>query len=268
MAPGGPGRAPSRNRVIFPRNYRRYRESGVPFRESDVFYRAVADQCPSNSQHYLESANFWRESDVFSLSPGSPPWVGAPGGRRGPPGHLSGPRRGRFAPNCRRLAPNLGSSAICQRLPTAPPSRRVYRARSHGASRSLPPKLRGGARSDGRLLGAGELLLPSVTLTMSGGRTRRGSPSVPSVLSASSLPLRAPSGRAVHRRLPSVPSVFFPPALHVLPHGGSHVSASLATRTFEDMRHRPFLCGETTSAGSDRRVSGQAARSRGRRGQA
>ena len=153
-------------------------------------------------------------------------------------------------------------------FPTAPPFRRAYCARSHGACRSLTPKLRGGARSDGRLLGTGELLLPSVTLTMSGGRTRRRSPSVPSVLSASSLPLRAPSGRAVHRRLPSVPSVFFPPALRVLPHGGSHVSASLATRAFADMRHRPFLCGETTSAGSDRRVSGQAARSRGRRGQA
>jgi len=152
--------------------------------------------------------------------------------------------------------------------PTAPPFRRAYRARSHGASRSLPPKLRGGACSDGRLLGTGELLLPSVTLSMSGGRTRRRFPSVPSVLSASSLPLLATSGRTVHRRLPSVPSVFFPPALHVLPHGGSHVSASLATRAFEDMRHRPFLCGETTSAGSDRRVSGQVARSRGRRGQA
>ena len=58
--------------------------------------------------------------------------------------------------------------------------------------------------------------------------------------------------RCIAGFLPYLP--FFPPALPVLPHGGSHVSASLATRTFADMRHRPFLCGETTSAGSDRRV--------------
>ena len=91
--------------------------------------------------------------------------------------------------------------------PTAPPFRHAYRARSHGAYRFLSPKLRGGACSDGRLLGTGELPLPSVTLSMSGGRTRRRSPSVPTVLSASSLLLLATSGRTVHRRLPSVPSV-------------------------------------------------------------
>ena len=126
MTLGDFGQALSRNRVIFHRNSRHYRESGVPFRESDVFYRAAGDQGPSNSQHYRESAPSWRESDVFSRSAGSPPWVGAPGGRRGPPGPLSGPRRGRFAPNCRRLAPNLGNSAIFQR-----------RARSEFTKRSL-----------------------------------------------------------------------------------------------------------------------------------
>ena len=126
MGPGGAGRASSRNRVIFHRNSRHYRESGVPFRESDVFYRAVGDQCPSNSQHYRESATSWRESDVFSRSAGSPPWVGAPGGRRGPPGPLSGPRRGSFSLKRSRPLQNQGNSAISQR-----------RARSEFTKRSL-----------------------------------------------------------------------------------------------------------------------------------
>ena len=126
MAPGGPGRASSRNRVIFPRNSRHYRESGVPFRESDVFYRAAGDQGPSNSQHYRESAPSWRESDVFSRSAGSPPWVGAPGGRRGPPGHLSVPRRGSSSLKRSRPLQYQGNSAISQR-----------RARSAFTKRSL-----------------------------------------------------------------------------------------------------------------------------------
>ena len=99
MGPGGAGQGLSRNRVIFLRNSRPYRESGVPFRESDVFYRAAGDQGPSNSQHYRESVPSWREIDVFSRSAGSPPWVGAPGGRRGPPGHLSGPAEAPFPGN-------------------------------------------------------------------------------------------------------------------------------------------------------------------------
>ena len=126
MTLGGFGRASSRNRVIFHRNSRHYRESGVPFRESDVFYRAAGDQGPSNSQHYRESATSWRESDVFSRSAGSPPWVGAPGGRRGPPGHLSVPRRGSFSLKRSRPLQNQGNSAISQR-----------RARSDFTKRSL-----------------------------------------------------------------------------------------------------------------------------------
>ena len=126
MGRGGVGRASSRNRDIFHRNSRHYRESGVPFRESDVFYRAAGDQCPSNSQHYRESATSWRESDVFSRSAGSPPWVGAPGGRRGPPGHLSVPRRGSFSLKRSRPLQNQGNSAISQR-----------RARSEFTKRSL-----------------------------------------------------------------------------------------------------------------------------------
>ena len=124
--PGEAGQALSRNRVIFHRNSRHYRESGVPFRESDVFYRAVADQCPSNSQHYRESATSWRESDVFSRSAGSPPWVGAPGGRRGAPGHLSVRRRGSFSLKRSRPLHNQGNSTIPQR-----------RARSEFTKRSL-----------------------------------------------------------------------------------------------------------------------------------
>ena len=115
MALGGFGQALSRNRVIFHRNSRHYRESGVPFRESDVFYRAAGDQCPSHSQHYRESAPSWRESDVFSRSAGSPPWVGAPGGRRGAPGHLSVPRRGSSSLKRSRPLQNQGNSAISQR---------------------------------------------------------------------------------------------------------------------------------------------------------
>ena len=115
MGPGGFGRASSRNRVIFHRNSRHYRESGVPFRESDVFYRAVGDQGPSNSQHYQGSVPSWRESGVFSRSAGSPPWVGAPGGRRGSPGHLSVPRRGSFSLKRSRPPQNQGNSAISQR---------------------------------------------------------------------------------------------------------------------------------------------------------
>ena len=126
MGRGEFGRGSSRNRVVFPRNSRHYRESGVPFRESDVFYRAVGDQCPSNSQHYRESATSWRESAVFSRSPGSPPWVGAPGGRRGPPGHLSVPRRGSFSLKRSRPLQTQGNSAISQR-----------RARSAFTKRSL-----------------------------------------------------------------------------------------------------------------------------------
>ena len=115
MGPGDPGRGLSRNRVIFHRNSRHYRESGVPFRESDVFYRAAGDQGPSNSQHYRKTATSWRESDVFSRSAGNPPWVGAPGGRRGPPGHLSVPRRGSFSSQRSRPLQNQGNSAISQR---------------------------------------------------------------------------------------------------------------------------------------------------------
>ena len=126
MAPGGAGRALSRNRVVFPRNSRHYRESGVPFRESDVFYPAAGDHGPPNSQHYRESAHSWRESDVFSRSAGSPPWVGAPGGRRGPPGHLSGRRRGSFSLKRSRPLQNQGNSVISQR-----------RARSEFTKRSL-----------------------------------------------------------------------------------------------------------------------------------
>ena len=126
MTLGGFGQGLSRNRVILHRNSRHYRESGVPFRESDVFYRAVGDQCPSNSQHYRESATSWRESDVFSRSAGSPPWVGAPGGRRGPPGHLSVRRRGSFSLKRSRPLQNQGNSAISQR-----------RARSEFTKRSL-----------------------------------------------------------------------------------------------------------------------------------
>ena len=403
MAPGDFGRGLSRNRVIFPRNFRHYRESGVPFRESDVFYRAAGDRCPSNSQHYRKSATSWRESDVFSRSAGNPPWVGAPGGRRGPPGPLSGPRRGRFAPNCRRLSPNLGNSAIFQRRgknarlksssdcgreavfrgtcpgyrefsrvfpprpriravkydvgckagaacspprcilccfpgfgggrlprrtrkpctfprehrgfagkhhaiphilpkvplgageyldsalgmaagswaagrgwgvdvqaslpgfpPTAPPFRHAYRARSHGAYRFLSPKLRGGACSDGRLLGTGELLLPSVTLSMSGGGTRRRFPSVPTVLSAASLPLLATSGRTVHRRLPSVPSVLSACS----PGPSPRWVARFGIPCHADFRRYapqtlPLRRNHQSTA-----VSGQVARSRGRRGQA
>ena len=120
------GQGSSRNRVIFHRNSRHYRESGVPFRESAVFYRAAGDRCPPNSQPYLESAASWRESDVFFRSAGSPPWVGAPGGRRGPPGPLSGPRRGSFSLKRSRPRQNQGNNAISQR-----------RARSAFAKRSL-----------------------------------------------------------------------------------------------------------------------------------
>ena len=115
MTPGDPGQGLSRNRAIFPGNSRHYRESGVPFRESAVFYRAAGDRCPPNSQHYRESATSWRESDVFSRSAGSPPWVGAPGGRRGAPGHLSVPRRGSFSLKRSRPLQNQGNSAISQR---------------------------------------------------------------------------------------------------------------------------------------------------------
>ena len=116
----------SRNRVIFHRNSRHYRESGVPLHESGVFYRAARDRCPSNSQHYRESATSWRESDVFSRSAGSPPWVGVPGGRRGAPGHLSVPRRGSSSLKRSRPLQNQGNSAISQR-----------RARSAFTKRSL-----------------------------------------------------------------------------------------------------------------------------------
>ena len=126
MGRGGAGQALSRNRVIFPRNSRHYRESGVPFRESDVFYRAAGDQGPSNSQHYRESAPSWRESDVFSRSAGSPPWGGARGGRRGLPGPLSGPRRGSFSLKRSRPPQSQGNSGISQR-----------RARSGFTKRSL-----------------------------------------------------------------------------------------------------------------------------------
>ena len=126
MTSGDPGRALSRNRCIFHRSSRHYRESGVPFRESDVFYRAVGDRCPSNSQHYRESGTSWHESDVFSRSAGSPPWVGAPGGRRGPPGHLSGPRRGSFSLKRSRPLHKQGNSALFQ-----------WRARSDFPKRSL-----------------------------------------------------------------------------------------------------------------------------------
>ena len=111
MRPGGPGRGLSRNRVIFPRNSRHYRESGVPFRESDVFYRAARDPGSPNSQHYRESGVPVRESAVFSRAAGDPVWAGAPGGRQGPPGTPSGPRRGpffhskgRFSPSCRQAS--------------------------------------------------------------------------------------------------------------------------------------------------------------------
>ena len=126
MTLGGFGRASSRNRVIFHRNSRHYRESGVPFRESGVLYRATGDRCPPNSQHYWESAPSWRESGVFSRSAGNPPWVGAPGGRRGPPGHLSAPRRGSFPLKRSRPLQNQGNSAIPQ-----------LRARSDFTKRSL-----------------------------------------------------------------------------------------------------------------------------------
>ena len=98
MGRGAFGQGLSRNRVIFPRNSRHFRESGVPF----------------------------RESDVFSRSDGSPPWVGAPGGRQGAPGHLSVPRRGPFSLKRSRPLHNQGNSAISQR-----------RARSEFTKRSL-----------------------------------------------------------------------------------------------------------------------------------
>ena len=126
MTRGGPGRGSSRNRVIFSRNSRHYRESGVPLRESAVFYRAAGDQGPPKSQHYRESAPSWRESDVFSRSDGNPGWVAAPGGRRGPPGHLSVPRRGSSSLKRSRPRQNQGNSAISQR-----------RARSAFTKRSL-----------------------------------------------------------------------------------------------------------------------------------
>ena len=109
-----------------PRNSRHYQESGVPFRESDVFYRAAGDPCRRNSQHYRESGTSWRESDVFSRSAGNPPWVGAPGGRRGAPGYLSVPRRDSFSLKRSRPLQNQGNSAISQR-----------RARSDFTKRSL-----------------------------------------------------------------------------------------------------------------------------------
>ena len=126
MAPGDSGRALSRNRVIFRRNSRHYRESGVPFRESDMFYPAAGDPCRRNSQHYRRGGASWRESDVFSRSDGNPVWVGAPGGRRGAPGHLSVPRRGSFSLKRSRPFHNQGNSAIFQR-----------RARSAFTKRSL-----------------------------------------------------------------------------------------------------------------------------------
>ena len=129
MTRGGPGRGSSRNRVIFSRNSRHYRESGVPFRESAVFYRAAGDRCPPNSQHYRESAPSWRESDVCSRSDGNPVWVGAPGGRWGAPVHLSVPRRGSFSLKRSRPLQNQGNSTISQR-----------RARSEFTKRSLDHK--------------------------------------------------------------------------------------------------------------------------------
>ena len=88
-----------------------YRESGVPFPESNAFYRAAGDPGSPNSQHYPESGVPVRESAVFYRAAGDPVWAGAPGGRQGPPGTPSGPRRGpffhskgRFSPSCRQAS--------------------------------------------------------------------------------------------------------------------------------------------------------------------
>ena len=96
------------------------------FAKVTCFIVPLAIRCPSNPQHYRESATSSRESDVFSRSAGSPPWVGAPGGRRGPPGHLPGPRRGSFSLKRSRPLQNPGNNAISQR-----------RARSEFTKRSL-----------------------------------------------------------------------------------------------------------------------------------
>ena len=96
MGLGEFGQGSSRNRVIFHRNSRHYRESGVPFRESAVFYRAARDPFPSNSQHYRESATSWREREVFSRSAGNPPWGGAPWVAGGRPGIFRGPAEAPF----------------------------------------------------------------------------------------------------------------------------------------------------------------------------
>ena len=111
MTPGGLWRTLSCAIALFRRNSQHYRESGVPFRESDVFYRAARDPGSPNSQHYRESGVPVRESAVFSRAAGDPVWAGAPGGRQGPPGTPSGPRRGsfvdskgRFSPSCRQAS--------------------------------------------------------------------------------------------------------------------------------------------------------------------
>ena len=96
MTLGSFGQGLSRNRVIFPRNSRHYRESDVPFRESAVFYRAAGDQGPSNSQHYRGSGASWREVTCFLGPLAALPGAGRPGVAGGRPGLFRGPGEAPF----------------------------------------------------------------------------------------------------------------------------------------------------------------------------